>query len=82
MSDEVKPEAVSPNGQLVGLSALLNKLPPWAMNVVLSLVAIAASIEAVAVASPGLIPEAVVRASHIVFAVAVVGGMASPGVRK
>lgn len=83
MTDETKPEEkVSPNGQLVGLSALLNQLPPWAMNIVLAVVGLAASIEAVAVASPGLVPDAVVRGAHVIFAIAVVGGMASPGVRK
>jgi hypothetical protein len=82
MPDEVKPEAVSPNGQLVGLSALLNKLPPWAMNLVLSIFALAAAVEIVAQASPDLLPPVVLKVAHAIAAVAIVAGMASPGVRK
>jgi hypothetical protein len=79
---EVKPEAVSPNGQLVGLSALLNKLPPWAMNILISVIGLAAAAEVVAQASPDLLPPIALKVAHGVAAVAVVAGMASPGVRK
>lgn len=79
---EVKPEAVSPTGQVVGLSALIASLPPSVMNVILAVVALAVSLESVALLVPGTLPEQVVKAAHIVVTFAVVGGLASPGVRK
>lgn len=75
MADELKE---SPNGNLTGLSAQLNKLPPWAMNAVMCAVGVAALVQMM---PEGLPPVAVAIASKV-MAVAVLLGIASPGVRK
>lgn len=68
----------SPNGNLTGLSAQLNKLPPWAMNIVMVAVGLAALVQMM----PEGLPPAVVSIASKVMAVAVLLGIASPGVRK
>lgn len=71
-------EPVSPNGQLVGPSAQLNKLPPWAMNLILVVMAIAAVVQMM---PEGLPPLAVAIATKL-LALGTLLGIASPGVRK
>lgn len=82
MTDETKPEVktevASPNGNLTGLSAQLNKLPPWAMNVVITAMGVAVLIQMM----PEGLPPAVVAVASKVVAVGVLLGIASPGVRK
>jgi hypothetical protein len=75
MSDELKE---SPNGNLTGLSAQLNKLPPWAMNLILTAMGLAVLVQMM---PEGLPPVAVAVANKVV-AVGVLLGIASPGVRK
>lgn len=77
MTDETKPE-VSPNGNLTGLSAQINKLPPWAMNIVITVMGLAVLIQMM----PEGLPPAVVAVASKVVAVGVLLGIASPGVRK
>lgn len=75
MSDETKE---SPNGNLTGLSAQLNKLPPWAMNLVLVAMAAASVVQMM----PEGLPPVVVSIATKVLALGVLLGIASPGVRK
>lgn len=68
----------SPNGNLTGLSAQLNKLPPWAMNLVLTLMGLAVLVQMM----PEGLPPPVVAAANKLVAIGVLLGIASPGVRK
>ncbi len=77
MTDETKPE-VAPNGNLTGLSAQINKLPPWAMNIVITVMGLAVLIQMM----PEGLPPAVVAVASKVVAVGVLLGIDSPGVRK
>jgi hypothetical protein len=71
-------ESVSPNGQLVGLSAQLNRLPPWAMHVVITVTGLAVLVQMM----PDGLPPVVVSIASKVVAVGVLLGIASPGARK
>jgi hypothetical protein len=79
MPEETPP--VSPNGQLVGVSALLNKLPPWAMHVAIGIAVVAALVKICAKAMPTTFPPGSADAADGVLAIAVPAAMASAGAR-
>ena len=79
---EVKAEEVSPTGKPVGLSALLNLLPPWAMHVLIGLAVLAGLVVVVAKSAPTLLPPGVGDAAQGILAALAPLMLASVGARK
>jgi hypothetical protein len=76
------PKAESPTGQLVGLSALYNKLPSNVQEGIAYAVIAAGAVVALNIAQPGLLPAEVVRWAALLASVGAPLGLASAGSRK
>ena len=74
----IQAQRESPNGNLTGLSAMLNHLSPAQMNVVLGVVGAAVLVEMF----PEGLPAVVLLVAAKITKIAVVLGIASSGVRK
>jgi hypothetical protein len=75
-------EAPSPNGQLAGLSALYNRLPPQVQDGIAALVLLAGAVTSIGVMVPELIPATALKLAAAIAAAGAPLGIVSGGTRK
>lgn len=73
---------VSPNGQLAGLSALYNRLPPQAQDGIAALVGLGGALLIINQLAPGTLGVGVLKWAAIASAIGNMLGIVSSGTRK